>query len=41
MKEAMLRNVMSLKPNKNNLNEFGRYDELKNTVDKAKEYFER
>ena len=34
---------MSLKLNDSNLNEFGRYDELKQTVDKmkAKEYFER
>lgn len=41
--ENMLRNVMGLKLNENNLNEFGRYDELKKTVDKAKakEYFEK
>lgn len=41
--EDMLRNVMGLKLNENNLNEFGRYDELKKTVDKAKakEYFEK
>lgn len=34
---------MSLKLNSNNLNEFGRYDELKKTVDKSKanEYFEK
>ena len=40
--EAMLRNMISLKLNKNNINEFGRYDELKKTIDKekAKEYFE-
>ena len=39
--ENLLRNIMSLKLNENNLNEFGRYDELKKTVDKAKakEYF--
>lgn len=43
MDEDMLRDVMSLKPNENNLNEFGRYDELKKTVDKAKakDYFEK
>ena len=41
--ENMLRNVMGLKLNENNFNEFGRYDELKKTVDKAKakEYFEK
>jgi type I restriction enzyme R subunit len=41
--ENKLINIMSLKLNENNLNEFGRYDELKNTVDKekAKEYFEK
>lgn len=41
--ENMLRNVMGLRLNENNLNEFGRYDELKKTVDKAKakEYFEK
>mgnify|MGYP000538714766 FL=1 len=41
--ENMLRKVMGLKLNENNLNEFGRYDELKKTVDKAKakEYFEK
>ena len=41
--ENMFRNVMGLKLNENNLNEFGRYDELKKTVDKAKakEYFEK
>lgn len=41
--ENMLRNVMGLKLNENNLNEFGRYDELKKTADKAKakEYFEK
>lgn len=41
--ENMLRNIMSLKLNENNLNEFGRYNELKKTVNKAKarEYFEK
>lgn len=41
--ETMLRNIMSLKLNDNNINEFGRFDELKKTVDKAKakEYFEK
>lgn len=41
--EAKLRNIMSLKLNSTNINEFGRYDDLKKTVDKskAKEYFER
>lgn len=41
--EKMLREIMSLKLNKNNLNEFGRYDELKKTIDKskAKKYFEQ
>ena len=41
--EDMLRDMMSLKLNENNLNEFGRYDELKKTVDKAKAriYFEK
>lgn len=34
---------MSLKLNSANINEFGRYDKLKKTVDKtkAKEYFEK
>ena len=34
--------MMSLKLNANNINEFGRFDELKKTVDKAKakQYFE-
>ena len=34
---------MSLQLNENNLNEFGRLDELKQTVDKAraKDYFEK
>ena len=41
--EQKLTDIMSLKLNDSNLNEFGRYDELKQTVDKtkAKEYFER
>lgn len=41
--EEMLRNIMNLKLNESNLNEFGRYDELKKTVDKekAREYFEK
>ena len=41
--EAKLRNIMSLKLNSTNINEFGRYDDLKKTVDKskAKEYFEK
>lgn len=41
--EEKLRNIMSLKLNILNLNEFGRYEELKKTVDKvkAKEYFEK
>lgn len=40
--ENSLKNIMSLHLNEKNINEFGRYDELKNTVDKvkAKEYFE-
>ena len=41
--EAKLRNLMSLKLNSTNINEFGRYDDLKKTVNKAKakEYFEQ
>lgn len=41
--ESILRNLMSLKLNDANINEFGRYDELKKTVNKAKakEYFEQ
>lgn len=41
--EDMLRKMMSLKLNESNLNEFGRFAELSNTVDKekAKEYFEK
>ena len=41
--EDKLRAIMSLKLVESNLNEFGRYDELKQTVDKkkAKDYFEK
>lgn len=41
--EAKLRNIMSLHLDSANINEFGRYDDLKQTVDKAKakEYFEK
>ena len=41
--EQKLADIMSLKLNDSNLNEYGRYDELKQTVDKtkAKEYFEK
>ena len=41
--EIILRNLMALHLNDSNLNEFGRYEELKKTVDKAKakEYFEK
>lgn len=41
--ENKLRAIMSLKLNESNLNEFGRYDELKQTIDKtkAKDYFEK
>ena len=41
--EDKLRAIMSLKLNESNLNEFGRYDELKQTIDKkkAKDYFEK
>ncbi len=41
--EKILRALMNLKPNENNLNEFGRYNELKNTIDKekARSYFEK
>lgn len=40
--ETKLRNMMSLNLNENTINEFGRFDELKKTVDKAKAkaYFE-
>ena len=42
LNEILLRNMMTLKLNENNINEFGRFDELKKTVDKvkAKQYFE-
>ncbi len=41
--EAKLRNIMSLQLNASNINEFGRYDDLKKTADKskAKAYFEK
>ncbi len=41
--EDTLRNIMSLRLNEANINEFGRYEELKKTVDKAKAkaYFEK
>lgn len=41
--EDKLRAIMSLKLNERNINEFGRYDELKRTIDKkkAKDYFEK
>lgn len=41
--EVKLRTIMSLRLNSTNINEFGRYDELKKTVNKAKakEYFEK
>ena len=41
--ENKLRNIMSLQLNETNINEFGRYEELKKTVDrtKAKAYFEK
>lgn len=41
--EPKLRNIMGLKLNPANINEFGRYDDLKKTVDKAKakKYFEK
>ena len=40
--EDKLRNMMSLNLSENNINEFGRFDELKRTFDKtkAKSYFE-
>ena len=43
VEEEKLRNMISLNINHSNINEFGRYDELKKTVDKvkAKEYFEK
>lgn len=41
--QEKLENMMSLKLTETNINEFGRFDELKNTVDKvkAKAFFER
>lgn len=41
--EEKLRNIMSLGVTQDNLREFGRFDELKNSVDKlkAKEYFQK
>ena len=41
--ESKLRNMMSLGLTDKNISEFGRFDELKNTVDKdkAKAYFEK
>lgn len=41
--ETKLRNMMSSGINEANINEYGRFDDLKNTVDKtkAKEYFEK
>ncbi|MFR1757801.1 MAG: type I restriction endonuclease subunit R, EcoR124 family, partial [Thomasclavelia spiroformis] len=41
--EEKLRNMMGLKLTASNINEFGRFDELKKTIDKtkAKEYLER
>lgn len=40
--ETLLLNLMDLNLNENNLNEFGRYDDLKKTIDteKARKYFE-
>lgn len=40
--ETLLVNLMDLNLNENNLNEFGRYDDLKKTIDtgKARKYFE-
>lgn len=41
--ETKLRNIMNFGITESNINEYGRFDELKNTVDKnkAKEYFEK
>ena len=41
--ETKLRNIMNSGITESNINEYGRFDELKNTVDKnkAKEYFEK
>lgn len=43
LEETILRNLMDIGVNELNINEYGRFDELKNTVDKvkAKEYFEK
>lgn len=43
VEEVKLRTIMSLRLNSTNINEFGRYDDLKKTVNKAqaKEYFEK
>ena len=42
LNEIMLRNMMAANINEDNINEFGRFDELRSTVDvnKAKDYFE-
>ena len=41
--ETKIRNIMNLHVNKSNLNEYGRFDDLKSTVDKkkAREYFQK
>ena len=41
--ETKIRNIMNLHVNKSNINEYGRFDDLKSTVDKkkAREYFEK
>lgn len=41
--ERKLRNLMNLRVTEDNINEFGRYDDLKNTVDKvkAREFIEK
>ena len=41
--ENMLRNMMSLHITEDNINEYGRFDALKGTIDitKAKDYFEK
>lgn len=41
--ETRLRNLMNVGITESNINEYGRFDDLKNTVDKdkAKEYFEK
>lgn len=40
--EKILRNIMAVNASANNINEFGRFDNLKDTVDfeRAREYFE-